>query len=789
VELILTDCVLDALAQAGQPLDHEPEPGRITRYSPEGDRGGKSAWLKVFPDGEGAVFGDWKTGTSFTWQRKKDGPPPDRAELAAIRQRAEEARQQAEAEREAEYQEAAKLARATWATSSPANPQHPYLVTKGIAPHLARERKGSLAIPLYGADGELQTLQSIGPGGEKRLMPGGKKKGGRCWLGAPEDSELLVLTEGYATAASVHEALSVPAAFCVDAGNLPVVAAEVRKQFPLVRILIAGDDDHDKTPNAGRKAATEAARLSDGVAVFPRFLPASDGKRRTDFNDLHTQAGIAEVRRQIHEALAPAPEPEAAKEIIPFVAPALSAADVRDGTATTRPLTEHGNALRLLDLHGERVRYVPETGGWLVWREGWIWEPDGAGVRAAAAALPEAIYREGIGHRADAAEHFAKWARQSQSVRVIQAAVQLLSDQCSIRVPLAHIDADPMLVGFDNARRVIDLKTGTHRPAVPGDYITKSLSVSEVGDAGKATRWLQFLDQIFEGDRELIDWMHRWMGYALTGSTAEQILVFCFGLGANGKSVLGELLRWIVGDYSRAIPVETLCEARRQAGGASPDLADLAGARLALTTESEDGQALAESLVKSLTAGDALSARPLYGRPFVFQPQFKLLMLGNHRPVVRGTDHGIWRRIRLVPFRKTFSAEERDPHLLDKLKAEGPHILAWMVEGALNWQRRGLADTPKVVAAETADYRQEQDVIGQWLSDETTRDPTKEVSSKDLYASYRQWAIEAGLKVASSVALGRRLGERGFRNTRSNGVTKWQGLSIKPRHTGFGGGY
>ena len=783
MEVIFADDLLEATAQAGLHLDHEPEPGRMTRFSPDGSKGDKAAWVRVFPDGDGAVFGCWRDGTSFTWQRRREGPPPDAAELKRIRQRAEEARQAAEAEREAAYQEAAHKARRTWESAEQAT-GHPYLARKGISAHIARIRAGWLVLPVLDKDGAIQSVQSVSLEGEKRFMPGGKMQGGRCWLGDPAGAEVLALVEGFATGASIHEATGWPVCVAFNAGNLRPVALDVRAASPNVKLIVCGDDDRHTEGNPGRQKALEAAGLVGAVAVFPVF----DGDDGTDFNDLHQQSGLAAVRSQLFAALAPAPQPETT-DLTAFTAPALTAADVRDGTAKSRPLTEHGNALRLLDLHRDRIRFVPETGGWLIWRDGWAWEPDGAGVRAAAAALPASIYAEGSGHKVDDAQHFAKWARASQSLRVVQATTQLLSDQRSIRVPLAHIDADTMLVGFDNARRVIDLKTGGHRPATPADLITKSLAVSEMGDARKATRWLAFLDQVFQGDAELIDWIHRWMGYALTGSTREQILVFCFGLGANGKSVLGELLRWIVGDYSRAIPVETLCESRRQAGGASPDLADLAGARLAMSTETEDGQALAESLVKSLTAGDAISARPLYGKPFTFLPMFKIMMLGNHRPVVRGVDHGIWRRIRLVPFRKTFSADERDPHLLDKLKTEAPHILSWLVEGALEWQRRGLADTPKVVAAETADYREEQDVIGQWLDEATTRDSLGEVSSTDLYASYRSWAIDSGMKPASKVALGRRMGERGYRYKRSNGQTKWLGLSLKPRHTGFSGGH
>lgn len=783
MEVIFADNLLEATAQAGLHLDHEPEPGRMTRFSTDGRKGDKAAWVRVFPDGEGAVFGCWRDGTSFTWQRRREGPPPDAAELKRIRQRAEEARQAAEAEREAGYQAAAQTALRTWQAAEPAQ-EHPYLARKRISAHIARIRAGWLVLPVFDRDGNIRSVQSVSPEGEKRFMPGGKMQGGRCWLGDPAGAEVLALVEGFATGASIHEATGWPVCVAFNAGNLRPVALDVRAASPNVKLIVCGDDDRHTEGNPGRQKALEAAGLVGAVAVFPVF----DGDDGTDFNDLHQQSGLAAVRSQLFAALAPAPQPETT-DLTAFTAPALTAADVRDGTAKSRPLTEHGNALRLLDLHRDRIRFVPEVGSWLVWRDGWAWEPDGACVRAAAAALPASIYAEGSGHKIDDAQHFAKWARASQSLRVVQATTQLLSDQRSIRVPLSTIDADTMLVGFDNARRVIDLRIGAHRPASPADLITKSLNVAEVGDAKKAVRWLSFLDQVFQGDAELISWMHRWMGYALTGSTAEQIMLFCYGMGANGKSVLGELLRWIVGDYSRAIPVETLCESRRQAGGASPDLADLAGARLALTSETEDGAALAESLIKSLTAGDAISARPLYGKPFVFQPQFKLLMLGNHRPVVRGTDHGIWRRIRLVPFNRTFTAEERDPHLLDKLKAEAPHILAWMIEGALEWQRRGLADTPKVVAAETDSYRTEQDVIGEFLSEVTERDPASEVCTSDLYAAFRDWAIKNGLRPASKVSLGRRLSERGMRNRRSNGSTRWINLALKPRNSGWSGGH
>ncbi|TAN84038.1 MAG: hypothetical protein EPN14_02505 [Gallionella sp.] len=464
-----------------------------------------------------------------------------------------------------------------------------------------------------------------------------------------------------------------------------------------------------------------------------------------------------------------------------FEAPTLSAADVRDGTASTRPLTELGNAQRLKDIYSDVLRYVPEIKAWMEWNQGgWIWHSSGDSVRELASVLPRMIYKDGncfVDFKQ--AEHFAKWARTTSSARTIEASLSLLSSMSGMRLSLPHIDADPMLIGFDHARQVIDLRTGIARAATPDDFITKSLAPCSIGDAALAVRWLAFLEQVFDGDAQLIGWLHRWCGYLLTGKTSEQIFLFFFGLGANGKSVFAETIRHVAGDYARTVASETLTATKRQAGGASPDLADLIGCRLALSTETEDGSALAESLIKTITGGDAISTRKLYCEPVTFQPAFKLLMLGNHRPIIHGADHGIWRRIRLVPFTRTFSEQERDPHLLETLKAEAPHILAWMVSGCIAWQRRGLADVPAVVATQTAEYRAEQDIVGQWLGDCTTADRASEADAGSLYDNYRLWAMNAGLKPASKVSLGRRLSERGFAQRKKHGRRMWCGIALK----------
>lgn len=422
----------------------------------------------------------------------------------------------------------------------------------------------------------------------------------------------------------------------------------------------------------------------------------------------------------------------------------------------------------------------------MYWLDGcWNWDISGAAMRELAGNLAQQIYVEGARFDMAQAQHFAKWARVSQSARTIDNATSLLSSQSSIRLSLAQVDAHLMLVGFDHARQVIDLRTGIARAATPDDHVTKSLTPCTVGDSAKAVRWQAFLGQVLDNDAELINWLHRWCGYLLTGKTSEQIFLFFFGLGANGKSVFAELLRYVLADYARTVSPETLTIGKRQAGGASPDLVALVGCRMAVSTEIEDGSALAEAMVKSVTGGDAITARDLFGKQLTFQPAFKLLMLGNHRPVIRGTDHGIWRRVRLVPFNKTFSEQERDPHLLDKLKAEAPHILAWMVAGCLEWQRRGLANVPTAIASQTADYRAEQDLIGLFLRECTTADKASEVDSSALYNSYRNWSLDTGLRPASAVSLGRRLTERGYLGRKSHGKRIWMGLTLNA-NTGAG---
>lgn len=300
-----TPTLAEAFDLAGLPFPGEPEPGRMLRFSTNGrDRTDRAGWLKLLPDAAGAAFGCWRAGLSYCWQhRDSNAPPPSPEERAEARQRAEKARHDAEQERAEAYAQAAKECAGLWAALAPAPAAHDYLQRKGIAPHLARvDPSDKLVLPVFDDHGDLQSLQSIAPDGAKRFHTGGKMAGGRLYLGKPRDGQPLVLAEGFATGASIHEAASLAVVVGFAGSNLRHVAESLRSQFPNSSILVAGDLD---AHGAGRKYAEAAAEAGKPARLtLPRFR---DGREAGDFNDLASDEGYEEVRRQILAALRPEP--------------------------------------------------------------------------------------------------------------------------------------------------------------------------------------------------------------------------------------------------------------------------------------------------------------------------------------------------------------------------------------------------------------------------------------------------------------------------------------------------
>jgi P4 family phage/plasmid primase-like protien len=410
------------------------------------------------------------------------------------------------------------------------------------------------------------------------------------------------------------------------------------------------------------------------------------------------------------------------------------------------------------------------------WRRDW----NASIVRNLAGNLIESIYREGSDFINDGAA-FASWARTSAKQTTINNAINLASDFPDIQLPEMAIDGDCMVCGFNKAKNVINLKSGEIRDAEMGDYVTRSIGVSEIGDANKALRWMRFLDEVFNGDAELIDWIKRFFGYCMTGRMDEQFFVFLYGFGANGKSVFVEILSRLSAEYSRNIQPETLMMQSKTGSGASPDIARLAGARVVTANETESGKSLAESLIKQIVGGDTMTARENYGQPFEFRPVCKLVFAGNHKPVIRSVDNGIWRRVRMIPFARVFSPGERDPKLIDKLIHELPHIAAWAIDGCLEWQRRGLHDIPAAIAGSTSEYREEMDILGRWIEERTHSSPNHILTTAKAYTDYREWALGYGYNAITEAAFGRQLSERGIEKGRTSKARHYKGIDLIDR--------
>jgi putative DNA primase/helicase len=279
------------------------------------------------------------------------------------------------------------------------------------------------------------------------------------------------------------------------------------------------------------------------------------------------------------------------------------------------------------------------------------------------------------------------------------------------------------------------------------------------------------------GNSHLIGFLQRAVGYSLTGDTSERVLFILYGTGANGKTTLLETIRYALGDYALRTPVITLMSRR---GDAVPnDVARLKGARLVSASEFEEGRRLAEGLVKDLTGGDTVSARFMRAEWFDFKPECKVWLGTNHKPLIRGSDNAIWDRIRLIPFNVRIPEQEQDKHLAQKLQLEAAGILAWAVQGCLQWQESGL-DNPSEVSDATQTYRNEMDILADFIEDCCVENPKAEVTVKALHQAFVEWCDRNGEKPMTKTKLGLRLKEKGFTPGRQTGSTArvWKGIGL-----------
>ena len=435
--------------------------------------------------------------------------------------------------------------------------------------------------------------------------------------------------------------------------------------------------------------------------------------------------------------------------------------------------TDAGNARRLVNLHGQNLRFLGETGEWFHWH-GTHWEVDRRLLVVELAKDSACSFRREAKHEPDPDRVAAmlKWSKTSLSRQRINAALELARSEVAIL--REHLDRNPWLLSVENG--TLDLTTCKLREHRRGDLITRCVPIRYDPNA-RCPRWIRFLERVLGGDEELVRYVQRAMGYTLTGSTREQCFFELVGPGDNGKSVFVETFRKTTGEYAIQADFRTFIQKKHDSGPRN-DIARMHGARLVAASEISRGKYLDEATIKQLTGCDIVAARFLNKEFFDFGPTAKIWMAVNHLPKIKGQDEGIWRRIRIIPFNVRIPEAERDLQLPRRLEKELPGILAWMVEGCRSWQEQGLNDPRAVREAVTA-YRQDQDVLGEFLATCCVLDHSARERTTTLYQVYRNLCLQDHEQPISIKEFGSLLADRGLLATKSGGVMVRQGIRLR----------
>ena len=423
------------------------------------------------------------------------------------------------------------------------------------------------------------------------------------------------------------------------------------------------------------------------------------------------------------------------------------------------PFSEDDLANRFSAEHADDLRYCEAWKRWLVWDQS-RWRPD-VTVRIFGLAREVCSRQAGLCNQP---------SKKIASAATIAAVERLARSDLRHATTPDQWDADPFLLNTPGG--VVDLRTGQMRPNRPDDCMTKQASVTP---GASCPLWHNFLDRITDGNDDLETFLQRMAGYSLTGSVREQCLFFAYGTGANGKSVFLNTVANIAADYHVAAPVEMFMASRNDRH--PTELAGLQGARLVTAMETEGNRRWAESRIKALTGGDPIAARFMRGDFFTFTPVFKLLIAGNHKPALRTVDEAIRRRLHLIPFSVTIPKAERDPDLPEKLKAEWPGILAWAIEGAVEWHANDL-QPPAAVTDATLEYLTGEDLIAVWLEDRCHHEHTARTLASVLYKSFKEWAEAAGERPGTQRAFSTALESHGYRKEKTMDGRYFHGLRI-----------
>lgn len=634
-----------------------------------------------------------------------------------------------------------------------------------------------LVVPFNDLDGNPHYLQarSVDPDYAGRAKwsgpanPDGEVWGRYGWFPGDTGWNEIILTEGpgdgLTSSGLGYDTLLIRGAAL---GLTDDLVDEIARRFPDRRFILAGDNDKAGTifnNLAGEKLTARA--LTTGVLDLP---PTVD-----DLSDWREQAPAAfpgalaaAVRRA--EPWTPPSAPDSPNVPEPPTSPAQD----------RLPHTELANAQRLVRRMDGLLRHTPAL-GFLVWN-GSAWEVDNRSrVRQAAQQSAIALMTEALAMPTSTEDEIKRrnralaWAHDSQRSRGIEAVMKEVQALPGVAVAASDLDAKPDLLACRNG--TVNLRTGEIKDADPNDLLTMALDI-DYDPAAKAPRWLQFLDECFPGEESIVAYLRRLVGYGITGHATEQCYVMLHGLGSNGKSVFTSALYDVFRPITAAVGIETFLAAGGQQDGssASSDVASLRGYRLVLTSEAETGARMAEAKLKRLTGGDPITARFLYREPFTFMPSFLLFMSTNAVPEVRDNSDGVWRRIKILEWKQKFTGPRKDTRLSSKLRAEAQGILAWAVQGAVEWYRDGLGE-PKEVTAVAESHRAEADKLLEFYPGAIVDDPDGWLGRADLYAEYIAWCEKEGhSRPWQNTTLFQELTARGVEQTKRKGVRGFKGI-------------
>lgn len=436
-----------------------------------------------------------------------------------------------------------------------------------------------------------------------------------------------------------------------------------------------------------------------------------------------------------------------------------------------------GNAQRLHDNFGDVLRYSYIDKKWLYYKDG-KWNYDYIGFHRSIAdasvdlmAAERVLYNEA--DERDGSDLEKRFMKHYQKSRSFTGKTNMLKE-AEHYSPLLPSMLDKKKFWINCSNGILDLKTCELMPHSKGAYITKITHCEYNPEANEIPHWTAFLNSTFNGDKDLIRYIQKAVGYSLSGSTAEQCAFFLYGTGRNGKSTFLEIIRSIMGDYATNIQPQTIMIKPSSGNAPNSDIARLKGARFVTSVEPNEGMRIDEGLLKQLTGDDVVTARKLFGDEFEFKPEFKLWMATNHKPIIRGTDTGIWRRIHLIPFTVQIPEDKVDRHLKYKLAGECKGIFLWAVEGCRLWQNEGLG-MPKAVLDAIKEYRHEMDVIKAFT--EACCTEGGEVKASHLYAAYVRWADENNEYRMSNTKFGTEMSKRVEKSKKADGLY-YLGISL-----------